>query len=57
MTEVIFATFERCRFDQCRSMDDKVMIEIFDSLAAVGDPVKEEHRVLHLVSNKSTRLL
>ena len=26
----------------------KVMIEIFGSLAAVGDPVKEEDRVVHL---------
>ena len=30
---------------------DKVMIEIFDSLAAVGDPVKEEDRVAHLLAS------
>lgn len=29
----------------------KVMIEIFDSLAAVGDPVKEEDRVVHLLAS------
>ena len=30
---------------------DKVMIEIFDSLAAVGDTVKEEDRVVHLLAS------
>ena len=29
----------------------KVMIEIFDSLAAVGDPVKDEDRVVHLLAS------
>ena len=29
----------------------KVMIEIFDSLAAVGDPVKEEDLVVHLLAS------
>ena len=29
------------------------MIEIFDALAAAGDPVKEEDRVVHLLASLS----